>query len=100
MGVGSLPALLLDRGQQPPTHHPLPFPGREEGDATVFTKRNPVHETKEEKRGAKDIVADSDDPNRGGWRFFLWGVLAFLGVPLGGLFGLGVGGSGGGGGVR
>jgi len=54
----------------------------------VFTKRNPVHETKKEKRGAKDIVADSDDPNRGGWKFFLWWMLAFLGFPLGGLLAL------------
>ena len=32
--VGQLPALLLNRGQLPPTHHPLPFPRREKGDAS------------------------------------------------------------------
>jgi hypothetical protein len=63
--------------------------GREEGDATVFTKRNPVHETKKEERGAKHIVTDSDDdPRTGAWRFFLWWMLAFLGFPLGGLLAL------------
>jgi hypothetical protein len=30
------------------------------------------------------IVTDSDDPEAGGWRFFLWWMLAFLGFPLGG----------------
>jgi len=30
-------------------------------------------------------VSDSDDPRAGGWRFFLWWMLAFLGFPLGGL---------------
>jgi len=29
-------------------------------------------------------VTDSDDPEAGGWRFFLWWMLAFLGFPLGG----------------
>jgi hypothetical protein len=29
-------------------------------------------------------VSDSDDPRAGGWRFFLWWILAFLGFPLGG----------------
>jgi hypothetical protein len=29
-------------------------------------------------------VADSNDPRAGGWRFFLWWMLAFLGFPLGG----------------
>jgi hypothetical protein len=29
-------------------------------------------------------VSDSDDPRAGGWRFFLWWMLAFLGFPLGG----------------
>ena len=40
--------------------------------------------TKED-RGTKDIMTDSDDPRAGGWRFFLWWMLAFLGFPLGGL---------------
>jgi hypothetical protein len=30
------------------------------------------------------IVANSDDPESGGWRFFLWWMLTFLGFPLGG----------------
>jgi hypothetical protein len=30
-------------------------------------------------------VSDSDDPRAGGWRFFLWWMLTFLGFPLGGL---------------
>jgi hypothetical protein len=53
----------------------------------VFTKRNPVHETKKEGRGTKHTVTDSndDDPRTGGWRFFLWWMLAFLGFPIGGL---------------
>jgi hypothetical protein len=54
----------------------------------VVTKRNPVRETKKEERGAKDIVTDSGDPSTGGWRFFLWWMLAFLGFPLGGLLAL------------
>ena len=55
----------------------------------MFTKRNPVHETKKEERGAKDIVTDSDDdPRTGTWRFFMWWMLAFLGFPLGGLLAL------------
>jgi hypothetical protein len=29
-------------------------------------------------------VSASDDPREGGWRFFLWWMLAFLGFPLGG----------------
>jgi hypothetical protein len=29
-------------------------------------------------------VSGSDDPRAGGWRFFLWWMLAFLGFPLGG----------------
>jgi hypothetical protein len=29
-------------------------------------------------------VSDSDDPRAGGWRFFLWWMLAFLGFPIGG----------------
>jgi hypothetical protein len=29
-------------------------------------------------------VSDSDDPRAGGWRFFLWWILAFRGFPLGG----------------
>jgi hypothetical protein len=33
-------------------------------------------------------VSDSDDPRAGGWRFFLWWMLAFLGFPLGGLLAL------------
>jgi hypothetical protein len=34
------------------------------------------------------IVSDSDDPRAGGWRFFLWWLLAFLGFPLGGFLAL------------
>ena len=33
-------------------------------------------------------VTDSDDPEAGGWRFFLWWMLAFLGFPLGGILAL------------
>jgi len=33
-------------------------------------------------------VTDSDDPRTGGWRFFLWWMLAFLGFPVGGLLAL------------
>ena len=53
----------------------------------MFTKRDPVHETKKEEHAPKDIVTDSDDddPRTGGWRFFLWWMLAFLGFPIGGL---------------
>jgi hypothetical protein len=29
-------------------------------------------------------VSDSADPRAGGWRFFLWWMLAFLGIPVGG----------------
>jgi hypothetical protein len=55
----------------------------------VFTKRNPVHETKEEGQGPKETVtASHDDPSTGGWQFFLWWMLAFLGFPLGGLLAL------------
>ena len=51
----------------------------------MFTKRDPVHQTKEEGSGAKDIVTDSDDERKTlGWRFFLWWMLAFLGFPIGG----------------
>jgi hypothetical protein len=39
--------------------------------------------TKED-RGTMHTVTDSDDPSTGGWRFFLWWMLAFLGFPLGG----------------
>jgi hypothetical protein len=67
---------------------PLPFARREEGDATVFTKRDPVHETNKEGSGPRDVVTDGDDPNTGGWRFFLWWMLAFLGFPIGGLLAL------------
>jgi hypothetical protein len=60
-----------------------------EGEATVFTKRNLVDETKKEGHGTKHTVTDSDDdPRTGGWRFFLWWMLAFLGFPLGGLLAL------------
>ena len=48
----------------------------------MFTKRNPIHETK--KKGA----TDSDVPRAAGWRFFLWWMLAFLSFPLGGLLAL------------
>jgi hypothetical protein len=51
----------------------------------VYTKRDPVYETKEEGSGAKHTVAGSDKPRTGGWRFFLWWMLAFLGFPIGGL---------------
>jgi hypothetical protein len=34
------------------------------------------------------IVSGSDEPRVGGWRFFLWWMLAFLGFPLGGLLAL------------
>jgi hypothetical protein len=46
-----------------------------------------------EDRGTKHTVSDSDDPRAGGWRFFLWWMLAFLGFPLGGLLSLVVVGS-------
>jgi hypothetical protein len=55
----------------------------------LFTKRNPVHETKEEGHGPTDVVTGrDDDPRIGGWRFFLWWMLAFLGFPLGGMLAL------------
>jgi hypothetical protein len=38
-------------------------------------------------------VSDSADPRAGGWPFFLWWMLAFLGFPLGGLLALVVVGS-------
>jgi hypothetical protein len=38
-------------------------------------------------------VSDSAAPRAGGWRFFLWWMLAFLGFPLGGLLALVVVGS-------
>jgi hypothetical protein len=38
-------------------------------------------------------VAGSDELRAGGWRFFLWWMLAFLGFPLGGLLSLVVVGS-------
>jgi hypothetical protein len=38
-------------------------------------------------------VSDSDESRAGGWRFFLWWMLAFLGFPLGGLLALMVVGS-------
>jgi hypothetical protein len=51
----------------------------------VFTKRDPVHETNQEEHKRNDIVTDSDDERKtGGWRFFLWWMLAFLGFPIGG----------------
>ena len=50
-----------------------------------------------EDRGAKHTVTDSDDSSdahsTGGWRFFLWWMLAFLGFPLGGYLALVVVGS-------
>ena len=49
--------------------------------------------TTNEDRGTKHTVRDSDDPRAGGWRFFLWWMLAFLGFPLGGLLSLVVVGS-------
>ncbi len=33
-------------------------------------------------------MAGSDKPSTGGWRFFLWWMLAFLGFPIGGLLAL------------
>ena len=33
-------------------------------------------------------MAGSDEPRAGGWRFFLWWMLTFLGFPLGGLLAL------------
>jgi hypothetical protein len=42
---------------------------------------------------APPVVTDSDEPRAGGWRFFLWWMLAFLGFPLGGLLALMVVGS-------
>jgi hypothetical protein len=55
----------------------------------VFTKRNPVDETKEEGRGIKHTVTDGDDERKtGGWRFFVWWMLAFLGFPIGGFLAL------------
>jgi hypothetical protein len=33
-------------------------------------------------------VTDTEDPSTGGWRFFLWWMLAFLGFPLGGFLAL------------
>jgi hypothetical protein len=38
-------------------------------------------------------VSESADPRAGGWRFFLWWMLAFLGFPLGGFLALVVVGS-------
>jgi hypothetical protein len=46
-----------------------------------------------EDRGSKHSVSDSDDLRAGGWRFFLWWMLAFLGFPLGGFLALVVVGS-------
>jgi len=34
--------------------------------------------------GGRAAVSDSADPRAGGWRFFLWWMLAFLGFPIGG----------------
>jgi hypothetical protein len=48
--------------------------------------------TKED-RGTMNTVTDSDDPSTGGWRFFLWWMLAFVGFPLGGFLALMVVGS-------
>ena len=54
----------------------------------MFTKRNPVDEMKEE-GGSKHTVIDSDNERKtGGWRFFLWWMLAFLGFPIGGFLAL------------
>src|SRR5215218_2283399 len=49
-GAGQLPAFLLDRGQLPPPP-PLPFHGREEGDATVFTRGNEYIQNDRKSRG-------------------------------------------------
>jgi hypothetical protein len=38
-------------------------------------------------------VSDSDDRRAGGWRFFLWWMLSFLGFPLGGFLALALVGS-------
>jgi hypothetical protein len=41
--------------------------------------------TKQRRKELKHTVTDSDDgPRTGGWRFFLWWMLAFLAFPLGG----------------
>jgi hypothetical protein len=34
--------------------------------------------------GETIVVSNSADPRTGGWRFFLWWMLAFLGFPIGG----------------
>ena len=34
------------------------------------------------------VLSDSDEPRAGGWQFFLWWMLAFLGFPVGGLLAL------------
>ena len=38
-------------------------------------------------------MSDSDDRRSGGWRFFLWWMLSFLGFPLGGFLALALVGS-------
>lgn len=46
----------------------------------MFTKRN-----EKEAEPKHSVTYSDDDPGTGGWRFFLWWMLAFLGFPLGGL---------------
>ena len=52
----------------------------------MFTKQS-----KEERNHL--FVASDNKPRTGGWRFFLWWMLAFLGFPLGGFLSLVVAGS-------
>src|SRR5215212_1697458 len=47
--------------------------------------KNEGKEGRATKHNATDSDAPSDAPRAGGWRFFLWWMLAFLGFPLGGL---------------
>ena len=75
--VGSLPTLLLNDGPLPLSTPCLSLGGRKE---TQPCSRNKKRKDAELKHG----VPDSDDPRTGGWRFFLWWMLALLGFPFGG----------------
>src|ERR671910_3352961 len=55
--------------------------------------KNEGKEGRATKHNATDSDAPSDAPSTGGWRFFLWWMLAFLGFPLGGFLALVVVGS-------
>jgi hypothetical protein len=55
--------------------------------------KNEGKEGRATKHNATDSDAPSDAPSTGGWRFFLWWMLAFLGFPLGGFLSLVVVGS-------